>query len=414
MLFAAWPAWRAGARAARWLGRRGDTGDRRARSIRASLVSVQIALAVILLVSAATLGWSFRNLLGVDPGFDSQGVLTFDVSLTRDRLDTFGKRQQLLDGVLAEVRAVPGVTAVCAINEIPFDPGGFASMTYVPEGREKPVNAAPRTVSPGCLELLRVRLLRGRMFTDRDATRLAIVTESFARQAWPDGDALGKRVHVGVKEGPLVEVIGVVADTRQRDLIQRTATVLYEVSVDGVAFWPSRVLVRTAVPPAATFASIRQAVRRVDPDQPVANLRTLADMRAGTVAGRRLDLSLVSLFTVMALVLAAVGIYGLLAQSVAQRTREIGVRLALGATPASVVALMMRAAWISVAAGAAAGLTGAYYAARLLRGFVVGISSTEPAVYVSVFTGVAALALSAAWIAARRAARIDPVRTLNQ
>ena len=414
MLFAAWPAWRAGARAARWLGRRGDTGDRRARRIRASLVSVQIALAVILLVSAATLGWSFRNLLGVDPGFDSQGVLTFDVSLSRARFDTFARRQQMLDGVLAEVRAVPGVTAACAINEIPFDPGGFASMTYVPEGREKAVNAAPRTVSPGCLELLRVRLLRGRTFTDRDATRMAIVTESFARQAWPDGDALGKRVHVGVKEGPLLDIIGVVADTRQRDLIQRTASVLYEVSVDGVAFWPSRVLVRTSVPPALTFASIRQAVRRVDPDQPVANLRMLADMRAGTVAGRRLDLSLVSLFTVMALVLSAVGIYGLLAQSVAQRTREIGVRLALGATPASVVALMMRAAWVSVAAGAAAGLAGAFYAARLLQGFVFGISATEPSVYVTVFTGVAALALSAAWIAARRAARIDPVRTLNQ
>ena len=160
-----------------------------------------VALAVILLVCAATLGWSFRNLLGVDPGFDSQGVLTFDVSLSRARLDTFAKRQQLLESVLAEVRAVPGVAAVCAINEIPFDPGGFASMTYVPEGRRKPstrrddrLTRVPRASARW--------LLRGRTFTARDATRLAIVTESFARQAWPDGDALG-RLRIGVKEGPL-------------------------------------------------------------------------------------------------------------------------------------------------------------------------------------------------------------------
>jgi putative ABC transport system permease protein len=412
--FAAWPAWRAGTRAARWLGRRGDTGDRRAREVRASLVSVQIALAVVLLVSAATLAWSLRNVLGVDPGFVAEGVLTFDVTLRRPRLDTFAKRQRVLDGVLAEVGGLPGVTAVCAINEIPFDGEPPAVMWYIPEGREKPVVTVPRTVSPGCLELLRARLTRGRTFTDREVQRVAIVTESFAGQAWPGQDPLGKRVHIGLKEGPLLEVIGVVADTRQHSLTQRSAIVLYELAGEGSAFWPSRVLARTAVPPASIFAGVRAAVRRVDPDQPVANLRTLEALRRATVAGRRLDLSLVSLFTVMALVLSAVGIYGLLAQSVAQRTREIGVRLALGATPASVVALMMRAAWISVAAGAAAGLAGAYYAARILQGFVFGMSPTEPYLIAGVLAGVGGVALGAAWMAARRAARIDPVRTLNQ
>jgi putative ABC transport system permease protein len=414
LAFAAWPAWRAGANAARWLGRRGDTGDRRARRVRAYLVAVQIGLAVVLLTSATTLAWSLRNVLRVDPGFEARGVLTFDASLRRPRLDTFAKRQQVLDSILAGLRTVPGVTAACAINEIPFDPSAFATMTYVPEGQEKPVYAAPRTVSPGCLELLRVRLLRGRTFTERDARRLAVVTQSFAQRAWPGGSAVGQRVHVGVKEGPLLEVVGVVADTSQRDLTQQTATVLYELAVEGSAFLPSRVLVRTLVPPESVFAGVRAAVRRVDPDQPVANLRTLDDLRAATVAGRQLDLSLVALFTIMALALSAVGIYGLLAQSVTQRTREIGVRLAVGATPASVVALVMRAAWVSVGVGAAVGLAGAYYAARLLQSFAFGISPTERSVYASVVVGVAALAMAAAWIAARRAARIDPVRTLSQ
>jgi predicted permease len=414
LAFAAWPAWRAGATAARWLGRRGDTGDRRARAIRASLVSVQIALAVVLLVSAGTLAWSFRNVLDVDPGFEAQGVLTFDASLRRARLDTFGKRQQVLDRILDEVRAVPGVTAVCAINEIPFDGAGAASMWYIPEGQEKPVNAAPRTVTPGCLELLRIRLIRGRTFSDRDVQRAAIVSETFARTAWPGQDAVGRRIHVGVKDGPLVDVVGVVADTRQQSLTQRVYPVLYEIALEESAFWPSRVLARTAVPPGSLFPAVRAAVRRVDPDQPVANLRTLDEMKVATVAGRRLDLSLVSLFTVMALVLSAVGIYGLLAQSVAQRTREIGVRLALGATPASVVGLIMRAAWLSVAAGGVVGLLAALYAARILQGFVFGISPTEPYLFAGVLAGVAALALTVAWIAARRAARIDPVRALNQ
>lgn len=257
-------------------------------------------------------------------------------------------------------------------------------------------------------------MLRGRTFTTRDVQRAAIVSESFASRAWPNGDVIGRRVHVGLKEGPLLEVIGVAADTRHRSLTDRVAPVLYEVSVEGVPFDVSRVLARTAVPPASLFQGVRAAVRRVDPDQPVANLRTLNDLRTATVAGRRLDLTLVALFTAMALVLSAVGIFGLLAQSVAQRTREIGVRLALGATPGSVVALVMRAAWASVAIGAAVGLGAAHYASRLLQSFAFGISPTEPWLYAGVFTGVAALALSAAWIAARRAARIDPVRTLNQ
>jgi putative ABC transport system permease protein len=414
LAFAAWPAWRAGAHAARWLGRRADTGDRRARRVRASLVAVQIGLAAVLLVCASTLAWSFRNVLGVDPGFDTAGVLTFDASLRRGRLDTFAKRLQVLDGILTELRAVPGVTGACAMNEIPFATTAVGGMTYVPEGQEQPVHAAPRTVTPGCLELLRIRVLRGRTFTTRDVQRAAVVNESFALRAWPNGDAIGRRVHVGLKEGPLLEVIGVAADTRHRSLTDRVTPVLYEVSVEGVPFDVSRVLARAAVPPASLFQGVRAAVRRVDPDQPVANLRTLDDLRTATVAGRRLDLTLVALFTAMALVLSAVGIFGLLAQSVAQRTREIGVRLALGATPASVVALVMRAAWASVAIGAAVGLGAARYASRLLQSFAFGISPTEPWLYAGVFTGVAALALSAAWIAARRAARIDPVRTLNQ
>ena len=394
--------------------RRADTGDRRARTTRAALVSVQFALALLMIISASTLGFSLRNVLNVDPGLTTDGVLTFDASLGRQRLDTPAKRQELLRRIVAEVRTVAGVTAACAINQSPFSPESAGVMWYIPEGQEKPVVASPLTVTPGCFELLRMRVVRGRTFTDQDVSRAAVVNERFARTAWPGQDAIGRRVHVGVKEGDLIEIVGIVADTRQQSPAQQPNPVLYEVAVEAAAFAPSRVLARTSGPPEALFAAVRAAVRRVDPDQPVANLRTLEAMRSATVSGRRFDLSLVSLFTVLALVLCAVGIYGLLAQTVAQRTREIGVRLALGATPASVVALVMRAAWASVALGAVVGFLAARYTSRLLQGFVFGITATEPMLYVAVFAGIATLALGTAWIAARRAARIDPVRTLHQ
>jgi predicted permease len=412
LAFAVWPAWRASARAASWLNRRVDTGDRRARAIRASLVTLQIALAAMLLVTSATLVASLFKVLDVDPGFERHAVLTFDVSLPQTRLDTFAKREALLDAILTEIKGVPGVTSACAINETPFETQG--TMTYVPEGQTRPVNASPRNITAGCLELLRIPLVRGRTFGSREPARAAIVSEAFVRSAWPGADAVGRRVHVGVKEGPLVEIVGVVADTRQTSLENRPHPQLYEVAVEGSAFWPQRILAQTSGRPEPLFPAIRNAVRRVDPNQPVANLRTLEEVVSGTLASRRFDLSLVTSFSAMALLLAAVGIYGLLSQTVAQRTGEIGIRLALGATPRSVVRLVMSTAWTCIVVGAAAGVAGAYAASNVLRRFVFGVSATEPVLYVGVVLTIMAIALFSAWMPARRAARVDPVRTLNQ
>jgi putative ABC transport system permease protein len=406
LLFATMPAWRATAGTTAQLRQRTGTGDRLTSRIRLVLVTAEIGLAIVLVICAALLVMSLTKVLRVDPGFDPRGVLAFDVSLPETRYPDFPARDRFFKSVFQEVRAVAGVTGVCAINEVPFD--ADFNMTYVPEGTTRMIGALPRTVTPACFDVLRMNVVAGRSFRDHEPVRAGIVTGNFARSAWPDQNPIGKRVHLGVPEGDLIEIVGVVQDSLQRALDSRLAPQFFEVMSTVSAFWPSRVLVRTAVPPESVAIPVRAAVRHVDPAQPVARLRTLEEIVGASVSGRRFDLALLSSFAVMALVLAAVGIYGLLAQVVAQRTGEIGIRMALGATGASVVRLVMRSAWVSVACGAVLGLAGARAASQLLERFMFGISPTEPRLYVASAGILVAIALVAAWLPARRAARISP------
>jgi putative ABC transport system permease protein len=303
------------------------------------------------------------------------------------------------------------VTAVCAINEVPFDAEG--RMTYVPEGQARIIGAQPRTISPGCFDVLRLRLLDGRRFEANEPTRVAIVSRRFAQAAWPGQNPIGRRIHLGTVKGPVMEVVGVVDDLLQSALDGPRAAQVYEPAGAGAAFPASRVLFRTSGPAGALLPSVPAAVRRADAMQPVARLRTLDDLMGASVSGRRFQLALLTTFALAALVLAAVGIYGLLSQVVAQRRPEIGIRLALGAAPSSVVRLVMRSAWIAVAAGTTAGLTGALAASALLRRFVFGVSPTDPALYLGATACLVTVALIAAWLPARRAARVEASEALR-
>ena len=411
MIFAVAPAWRAATTARGWLRHRTDSGDRGTRRARSVLVTAQIALAVTLLVASSLLLVSLARLLRVDPGFDPAGVLAFDVSLPSARYDTFAKREAALSRIDAELSSLPGVTSVCAINEIPFDAQG--SMTYVPEGTSSPVGAAPRNITAGCVETLRLRLIAGQRFDGSERGRVALVSSSFAAAAWPGQSAIGRRVHIGTRDGALIQIVGVVADARQVALDGRTGAQLYELATPESAFWPSRMLVRAAVPVETIASAVRTAVRRADPNQPVARLRALEDIVSSSVAGRRFDLSLIASFSVIALVLSAVGIYGLLAQIVAQRRREIGIRIALGSTAGRTVRLIMRSAWWAIGAGIPIGLVGAWFASRLLRQFMFQISETDRRVYLAAALTLAVITLAAAWLAARRAAAVDPVAAIR-
>ena len=411
LLSATAPAWRATGGAATHLRQRSLSSDRATSRIRTMLVTAEIGLAIVLVIAASLLVLSLLKVLRVDPGFDPRDVLAFDVSLPYERYPAFGDRDRFFKAVFQELSAIPGVTAVCAINEIPFDAEG--TMTYVPEGQTRAVGALPRNVTPDCFDVLKLGVIRGRSFRASEPTRVGIVTDNFARSAWPGESPIGLRVHLGTETGELIEIVGVVEDSLQRSLDGRPAPQFYEVMSAVSAFPPSRVLLRTAIAPESVAPAVRAAVRRVDPLQPVARLRTLETVVDASVLGRRFDLLVLSSFAITALVLAAVGIYGLLGQVVAQRAGEIGIRLALGATGGSVVRLVMRSAWLSVACGAALGSAGAALASQVLRRFMFGVSPTEPRLYLAAVSVLAAVALVAAWLSARRAARVNPANALK-
>jgi putative ABC transport system permease protein len=411
ILFALAPAWRATSSGTRWISQRTATGDRHAAGARTALVVGQLALAVVLVVSATLLVVSLARVVRVDPGFDPGGVAAFDLSLPGSRYPTVEARRELFQRVFDEVGAIPGVTAVCGINAIPFDQP--FNMTYVPEGQTAPIGSYPRTVTPGCFDVLRVHLIAGRLFTDHETTRVGIVTQRFAHLAWGDAPAVGQRLHVGVAAGAVVEIVGVVSDSLQNTLEAPVYPQVYESASTSRTFPPQSVMLRASVPPTSIFGAVRAAVRRVDVDQPVARLRSLDDVVGASMAERRFDLGLFGGFAIIALVLSAVGIYGLFAYLVAERRAEIGIRMALGARPEMVVQLMLKRAWIASGIGLAIGIGGAYAIATLLRGFMFGVSTTDPRVYAGVAITLGAMAILAAWVPSRRAARVDPAAVLR-
>lgn len=411
MVFALAPAWRAASGANRWLRQRADMGDRGSAMTRLSLVTGQIAAAAILLTGAALLIASLSRVMQVDPGFRPDGALTFDMSVPQSRYDTFAKRLGLFRAIADPIAALPGVTAVCAINQVPFDTQG--GMSYVPDGGTKAINASPRTVSEGCMDALGIVIKRGRALTANETTAVAVVSEGFANAAWPGADPIGKQVHLGVASGPLIEIVGVAGDILSNSLEGRASPQFFQAWNSTAPFPPTHVIVRTSMRPASLFPSIRQAVRRADADQPVAQLRSMNEVVLNTTASRRFDLTLLGSFALVALALSAVGVYGLLSQVVAQRTSEIGIRLALGATPGSVVRLMLKNAALALAIGLPLGIGGAVFASRLLSQFVFQMSTTDPAIYATVASALAIVVFAAGWLPARRAAKINPATTVR-
>jgi len=386
-------------------------GDRASAKMRFSLVTGQIAAATVLLTGAALLIASLSRVMAVSPGFRPDGALTFDVSVSPARYDTLPKQLALFQSLGDRIKSLPGVTAVCAINQIPFDTQN--TMTYVPEGRADAVNSIPRTVTEGCLDALGIGIKRGRGFSANERDAVVIVSEGFAKSAWPGGDPIGKRLHVGTVDGPLMLVVGVASDIMSRSLEGRVNPQVYTAWNEHAWFAPSHMIVRTAGPTGALLPAVRQAVRAVDPDQPVARLRTMNDVIASTTSSRRFDLTLLASFALVALLLSAVGVYGLLSEVVAQRAPEIGIRLALGATPGSVVRLMLNNATLALAVGLAVGVSGAVAASRMLGQFLFRVSATEPSIYILVAAALAIVVLVAALVPARRAARVDPSRAIR-
>jgi putative ABC transport system permease protein len=397
--------------------------DRRGGRIRGLLVVAELALALILLTGAGLLIRSFIGMASADPGFRPANVLKLDLSLPEAKYPD-GERMALLYGrLLDRLTALPGARSAGAVFRLPLSGLGFSS-SFIVEGApakragEDDGHIQARIASRGYFATLGIPLLRGRLFDARDrrgAPPVLLASAAAARKFWPGGDAIGHRVRLSARPGPDRlggEIVGIVGDIRDRGLAAAPSTIFYA-AIEQVGVGEATLLVRTASDPSGLAAAARQQVLDLDPDLPVIGLATMEQVVSDSIAQPRFFMTLLALFAGISLLLAAIGIYGVMSYTVGRRTREIGVRMALGAQARTVLGLVIGQAVVLVAAGLAAGLLGAFGLTRLLSGSLVGISATDPGTFSAVPLVLAAVAIGASYLPARRAVRIDPLRALR-
>ena len=399
-------------------GARGTT--RRSRRWSNALVAVQIALAMVLLVGSFLLIGSFARLSLVDPGFRSRGVLTVPISLAAPRYSA-ERRTIFLDELRDRLAAAPGIEAVGATATNPFREWGFAN-DVTPEERKADappsglMQAGWRSVTPGFFNVLQIPLVAGRTFTsaDRDgALSVAVVSRGLADRLWPHQDAVGRRFYWGGLGGQPRTVIGVVGDVRDTRLDAAPTPVVYlpyaQVPMEGMTL-----LVRTRQSASGSADAIRHAVQALDPSIPVDEIQTLDANRQRAVSGPRFRVVMLGTFGAVALALAALGLYGTVAFTVAQRSREIAIRVALGARPTQIVRLFFRDGAALAVAGIAAGLAIAWGAAGILRALLFETPSRDPRAFLPAAALLVGVAVLASYLPARRATRVDPSTVLTR
>jgi predicted permease len=408
-------------------GGRGTTADRGSHALRRSLVVTEVALALTLLTGAGLLLKSFARLQGVDPGFEPANLLTFNLALPQNRYRSDTSQAAFWDQAIPALARIPGVTSVGATSVMPFG-GSWSTAGFEIEGYQAPENVPGpwgdiRIVTPQFFETLRIPLLRGRYLTedDRDRSRpVAVIDQEFVRRYWPNDDPIGKRFTFGPPDGVTdttqnewIEVVGVVGHTAHEGLDADPRLQLYlpyrQVPQPFMA-----VAVRTTGSPERYVNLVRGAVRSVDPDQPISAVSNMDELLSRAVGQRRLSMMLLSLFSGIALVLASVGIYGVMSYSVTQRARELGVRIALGADRSDVLRLVLRQGMRLALAGIGIGLVAALALTRFIESQLYGVAATDPFTFVLVAGILAATALLANLLPALRAMRMDPAVVLRE
>ena len=406
------------------------------RPVRGALVASQVALTIVLLVGAGLLGRTFLKLLAVDPGYRTRGALVMDVWLPAPRDTAANVRVAgFLDRLIERLRAIPGVERVGGVNDFPlgseFYPNGMFLVLERPDEvsnfedfkrlGHQPAHrgyAEFRVASEDYFSVMGIPLIRGRLFDERDAPgapHVAVISASLARTRWPGEDPLGKLIEFGNMDGDLrpFTIVGVVGDVHEQSLGAAPRPTFY-------AYYRQRpgnastfhIALLGQVDPAALTASARRIARELDPQVPT-RFRTLTDVVSTSLADRRFVLLLLALFGGLALVLASMGVYGVIAYMASQRTRELGVRMALGARGKDVEAMLVRQGAAFALAGVAVGLVAALALTRFLASLLYGVGATDPLSFAATALVLLAAALVASWIPAHRAARVDPMVALR-
>jgi putative ABC transport system permease protein len=398
-------------------GRQTTTGSHRLRSL---LVISEIALSLVLLIGAGLLFRSFLALMKTNPGFNPDGVLTMNLNLPLAKYKDKAQRAAFFSDLVQRVKALPGVRSAAAVNYVPLA-GSNSSSDFLVEGLPEPPPGQEnvgryRVCTPDYFQTMQISILKGRAFSDEDQERskpVVIVNETLARKFWPAGDAVGKRIRLKgpLDENPWLEIVGVVQDVKHELNTPVTPEYYFPHKQDP---WNSMVLVaRTTVDPGSMAAVVRQQVRAIDNDQPVFNVYTMNQVRAISVTLYTFGFVMMAIFATVALLLAAIGIYGVMAFAVSQRTQEIGIRMALGARALDVLKLIVRNGMSLAVIGAVIGLAGAFAITRLMASLLFGVSPTDVLTFALVTAGLLLVALFACYLPARRATKVDPIIALR-
>ncbi|HEX8724440.1 MAG TPA: ABC transporter permease [Gemmatimonadaceae bacterium] len=420
--FATLPAWRATRRAGLAALRDGrGVGGGRTERVRAALVTFEVTASVVLLIAAGLLLRSVQRIEGVDPGFRVDGLLTVRTALAMPKYATVESRDAFYRRVLDGVRAIPGVTNAAYTSWLPLTWGGGIWNAEIPGktlDRSAGNSASIRYVTPGYFATMGIPVRGGRAFDDHDtqqAPYVAIVSESFAKRYWPDGPAVGRQFKMTFSDRTIV---GVVPDVKVRGLDRSSEPQVYfpapQVPDSFLTIYtPKDLAIRTSAPASLVMPAVRRIIHEADPEQPLSNARSMADIVAAQTASRAAQLRVLGMLAALAFLLAGVGLHGLLAFAVSQRAREIGVRMALGANAGNVVAMVVRRGVSLAVLGVLPGLALAYAAGRAMQAVLFQVSPADPGTLTAVVVLVIVMTLAGCVVPARRAARVDPMRVLR-
>ena len=407
--------------------------------LRSSLVVVEVATTLVLLIGAGLMIRSFYLLQKVNPGFSHEHLTSFSISLPQKKYSTEDQRASFYDRLMENIRALPGVESSAAASGLPLGNNGWQTSFVIdgqpPPPREQVPLMEACLVTPDYFRAMNIPVLRGRVFTDRDdrshlagrdLTKLnenqrsiaglnkIVIDEEFAKRYWPNEEAVGKRIRLGTEaDAQVLEVLGVVGRVKMESLNQNSDRVQGYFPFAQVPQGGMTVIIKGASDPNQLISSVRNAVKEIDPEQPIYNPRTMDEIRAESVAPERLNLTLLSLFAGIALVLAIVGIYGVMSYSVTQRTHEIGIRMAIGARPRDVFKMILGQGMKLALIGVGIGLLSAFGLTRLMETMLFGVEPTDATTFASISALLIGIALLACYLPGRRATKVEPTISLR-